>query len=692
MILLFASGVLTGQSLFDAESNVIEIRNGWQYRWGDSPQDENGTPIWATQNTSEPGWKDTEKLLNPAGRNDAQFLWYRIKLPEGNWQYPVLYFPQVPVAFEVYLAGNMIYKAGEMSKTVANKLAGIIRYMIPLGAEFQGKLLAIRVYSNEPGMIGIIDTDEKVLLGSQEGVFKTIVQRNLDSIILGFLFIFLGFFSLFIFFKRLRKKEYYLLSFGIFTASVGFFYVLQDAATSFVFDYHYVRYYLGYTGFLLFPVGLYAFVENIIGGGKSNYLRRLWQGHLLYLAISLVLDITGIVYFPISNFYYLFFFITTILIMFYVGLTAISKGNWEAKIFIMGFAIFGISGLHDIFAGLEWISHWHWMSHWGAFIFMLCLGYLLELRFTENHNRLQQYSKELEIKTKKLDKYSQVLEQKVAERTLDLNEKNRELAKTNEELEDTLTKLTQMQSQLITQAKMASLGNLVAGLAHELNNPIGAVQSAADVSLRCADKIEGTISNYDKIEPLQTNAPLKKATRLLGESLQVIINGGQRIEKLVRSLKNFAHLDEAEYQRVNIHEGIESTLTLLEKDLQNRIVVTREYAELPKILCNAGQVNQVFMNVLQNAVQAIDGEGGIVIKTSLNEKHACIQFHDTGKGIPKEKLENIFEFSFSQDSSRVKMGAGLSTANQIIQNHHGHIEVKSIEGKGSTFTVILPIK
>jgi signal transduction histidine kinase len=496
---------------------------------------------------------------------------------------------------------------------------------------------------------------QDVLAGPQLDLVKRVFLENLDSIVLGHLFIFVGLFSAFIFFRRIKERPVYTFSFGFFSFTIGLYYVLLDPASHILLDLPELTYYAGFFAFLLFPVGLYAFLEHIIGSNKL--IRAIWGLHLTFALVAIVFDILNVVAIPLLFRDYFFFFILTILVSFVVGLRAGLRGNVEAKIFVAGFAILGITGLNDIFAG----------------------------RFRENHKRLQRYSKELEYKSRKLNKYSQVLEQKVAERTGDLNAKNQDLEKTLEQLKE-------MQHQLIMREKMAMLGNLVAGLAHEVNNPIGAVNSAADVSTRCIEKIDRVLNNSETIRDIKQNPDLKKSLQLLVQSNETIASAGKRVSKIVNSLKNFALLDEAEYKRVNLHEGIESTLTLLEYELKDRIKVLKEFGDIPEVYCYASQLNQVMLNILKNSSQAIDGEGIIRIKSFVKDKNIVVQISDTGRGIPQDKLEKIFDIGFSARGNRVKMGSGLWTAHNIMHQHGGELLVESDVGKGTSVSVVLPIK
>jgi signal transduction histidine kinase len=267
-----------------------------------------------------------------------------------------------------------------------------------------------------------------------------------------------------------------------------------------------------------------------------------------------------------------------------------------------------------------------------------------------------------------------------------------ELEEKNLELEETLIRLKNTQEQLLMKEKMAALGDLVAGVAHEINNPIGSVISSTDVSGRCIDKIEIVIRSGNSLEEIKDSVQLPKAIKILRDNVKVTMTAGTRIATIVKSLKTFARLDEAEHQKVDIHEGIDSSMTLLGTEIMQGITVTKDYSDLPKVDCYPSQLNQVFINLLKNAAQSITKPGTINIITSLENGKVIVKISDSGKGISKEHINRIFDFGFSSSEGRVKMGSGLISAYSIMQRHGGDIIVDSELGKGSTFTVVLPMK
>ncbi|PYS17392.1 MAG: hypothetical protein DMG11_35000, partial [Acidobacteria bacterium] len=194
-----------------------------------------------------------------------------------------------------------------------------------------------------------------------------------------------------------------------------------------------------------------------------------------------------------------------------------------------------------------------------------------------------------------------------------------------------VTRDEEFQTQLIQSEKMASLGLLAAGVAHEINTPMGAIRSNNDILSRAVGKMRHLVDTQHN----------RELNRLLGILDDVCRNNNvatERIMSIVGSLKNFARLDEAERKKVDIHEGLDSTLTLVRHELTNRIQLIKQYAELPDIECFPNQLNQVFMNIMVNAIQAIPGHGTITIKTSRNHDSVKIAIIDSGTGIAPENL------------------------------------------------------
>ena len=183
---------------------------------------------------------------------------------------------------------------------------------------------------------------------------------------------------------------------------------------------------------------------------------------------------------------------------------------------------------------------------------------------------------------------------------------------------------------------------------------------------------------------------VERSLRILQESLENSQIAIDRITAIVDSLRNFARLDQAEYQRADLHEGIDSTLTLMRAELLGRITVERQYGEVPDIHCNLGQLNQVFRILLKNGADAIEADGTITISTELRDERVHIRFSDIGRGIPAERLDRLFDFGFTKGASRVRLSSGLPTAYNIMEQHHGEIRLESRPEEGTTVFLELP--
>ena len=292
----------------------------------------------------------------------------------------------------------------------------------------------------------------------------------------------------------------------------------------------------------------------------------------------------------------------------------------------------------------------------------------------------------------KLKDATDQLEQTVAERTSELEKAYKDLESSHE--------------QILQQEKMACIGQLAAGVAHEINNPIGFISSnlhtlprhigrisefikAQSITIKsfADDKVLSELKNLRK--KLKLDYVLEDVSDLVEESLE----GTDRIIKIVKGLKSFSHKDHDVYGPADINEIIESTLNIIWNELKYTATVEKDYGgDLPITKCYSQQLSQVFMNLLINAGHAIEGQGVITIKTRAEDEKIIVQISDTGCGIAKENLQNIFEAFFTTKEVGKGTGLGLSITADIIKKHDGKIDVASEVGEGTTFTLMLPVK
>lgn len=274
-----------------------------------------------------------------------------------------------------------------------------------------------------------------------------------------------------------------------------------------------------------------------------------------------------------------------------------------------------------------------------------------------------------------------------------------DLEKKIKELESAYVELKDTQARLVHSAKMASLGQMVAGIAHELNNPIGFIYSnmshLRDYSKRLETIIEAGEKGTETLEKAKKENDYSYIVTDLPRLISSCEEGARRTRDIVMGLRSFSRLEEAKIKKVSLKEGIEDTLRLLSGEVKNRIEVHAEYGQVPEVLCYASQLNQVFMNILTNAAQAIEGEGHIWIKLNqvkvAGKQHAQVSIKDSGKGIPKEDLEKIFDPFYTTKTVGQGTGLGLSISYGIVKKHGGDIQVKSDAGKGTEFIINVPI-
>ncbi|MBS4099535.1 MAG: bacteriohemerythrin [Sulfuricella sp.] len=300
------------------------------------------------------------------------------------------------------------------------------------------------------------------------------------------------------------------------------------------------------------------------------------------------------------------------------------------------------------------------------------------------------------------------LEKRVEQRTAELSDTNERLIaevverchaeqalRDEQEAQRLLIKqLEDAHNQLLQSEKMASIGQLAAGVAHEINNPIGFVNSNLGTLKRYVNQLLRLIDAFE-----QGDAAAVKEDINLPYLRQDILNllvesrdGVDRVKRIVQDLKDFSHVDETEWNWANLNKGLDSTLNVVSNEIKYKAEVIKKYGDIPEIYCLPRQLNQVFMNLLVNAAHAIDGRGTITVRTGSEAGQVWVEIADSGKGIPPENLTRIFDPFFTTKPVGKGTGLGLSLSYGIVDKHHGDIVVESEVGKGTTFRIRLPVE
>jgi len=268
-------------------------------------------------------------------------------------------------------------------------------------------------------------------------------------------------------------------------------------------------------------------------------------------------------------------------------------------------------------------------------------------------------------------------------------EEARKRQKLMDELEATNLELRETQGQLVESAKMAALGNVVAGVTHEMNTPVGALKSMLNTVGRAVPRLREKLAS-DHADLLESDPIVMRTVDIITESNTTMTEATERVAGIVQNLRNFARLDEAEFQLASLEEGLDSTVAVMQSQIPDGIEVVRDYAGVSPIFCSPGQLNQVFMHLIRNATQAMGTDGQVTIATSEDAKNVYVRIRDTGPGIPSDQLEHIFDFRFRARGARMKMGLGLVADYNIVQSHEGDIRIESQVGEGTEVKITLP--
>ncbi|MDB5156338.1 MAG: hypothetical protein JWR50_1045 [Mucilaginibacter sp.] len=432
---------------------------------------------------------------------------------------------------------------------------------------------------------------------------------------------------------------------------------------------------------------------------KLNIALNVTVG-LYIISLILLLSGNGVIAFQVVN---PTAAIVSILLM-VIATAAYRKKQASAKFFLISWSIFFTSILIFVFKDFNIVPYNLFTVHSveiGSALEAVFLSFALANKINilkgEKEASQAEVLRTLQENERIVREQNVILESKVEERTYELNES----------LED----LKQTQSQLVESEKMASLGQLTAGIAHEINNPINFVTSNINPLKRDVEMILDVMATIERVS--QSDASVAEKKKQIEEYkeemdfdylvmeikhlIKGIYEGASRTAEIVKGLKIFSRLDEDDLKRANMNEGLDSTLVIANNLLNNRIKIIKEYNDLPLIECYAGKLNQVFLNIMSNAIYAVEKrfgekEGGeIIIKTGNDEENVIITIADNGTGMSEPTMKKIFEPFFTTKEVGEGTGLGMSIAYNTIKKHNGQITVNSEVGKGTEFILKIPI-
>jgi|GEM_PF-3364763 len=514
------------------------------------------------------------------------------------------------------------------------------------------------------------------------------LKTDADLYIFGISFLFIGL-SFVLSFFMIKNKLKQTLAFSVVAIASGLNLIGQAPSNAILFSsYEILGVDLWTFSLYMLPLGFLAFVECVLNyrPWQKKIIRALFYGMAAHVFITTALDLLGLCDITVTLSYYGPIIVLTILITLFHRYD--KNAPFHTKILLVGmYWCSAVCILHGILMNLTQGTH-RPILQWGIIVLILSFMLSMIAQFKATHMlqmkqaaELAQKNEELQQALAEVDSLNKSLESRVQDRTEQLTCANEELQAINEDLTQTMNKLFETQSKLVQSEKISALSTLVAGIAHEINTPIAAIQSNLQLEEVLFSDID--YANSESMHVYLQNVPVMRKNNLMAT---------KRIAEIIRDMKNFARLDESEFKVANINDGIESTLTLLNhKMLDKNISVIKDLGSIPDIFCVPRQINQLVLILLTNAIEAISRDGHIKIATGVSNDAILISISDDGCGIPQKNLSKIFNPGFTSKGVGVGTGLGLAIASKIVDQHKGTITVESQEGRGSTFTISIPV-
>lgn len=553
-------------------------------------------------------------------------------------------------------------------------------------------------------LVRIENVDKKIFTGfisPKEDLLDILTFEKILFGILTGIFIGLFFYNLFLYFS-VKDKVY-------------FIYILHTLLVWFA-----QASILGFTQFLIWPDWDWMNQRSIVIFSSLVSIVGIWFLRIFLLSKSIVpkLDkgfyVIFFVYgfillnatvFSITISYQVLLVTQSIVVAFVlaVAVMILKKGYRPARYYLLAWSIFMVGIFLFVFSEMGIIPSNNFTAYimpLGSALEVVLLSFALADRINIlKMEKEKEQAERLEVMKENetlIREQNTLLEKKVKIRT--------------DELESALRNLQNTQSQMVSQEKMASLGQLTAGIAHEINNPINFVSSNIMPLKRDIKDIMEVIDFYRNTGLKEFTEESKKEAKDLEEDLELdyvldevdqllkgMEDGARRTVEIVKGLRLFSRVDEQDVKKVDLHDGINSTIILLNSSIPGKIRIVREFNELPMVECLAGKINQVFMNIINNAVHALADhmdkikDPHITIRTKSYLEYVTVEIEDNGPGMPDTVKERIFEPFFTTKAVGKGTGLGLSIVYSIIENHKGTLEVKTTQGEGTTFIITLPV-
>ncbi|NET89931.1 MAG: response regulator [Kamptonema sp. SIO1D9] len=607
----------------------IEITTGWQYRWGDSPVNENGIPLWIEEENETEEWTPLsfpKKLRIPL---EQKFIWLQVPFPDRIWPFPSISFQGIPYLLEAYLDERLLYIYHELNSQGELIIKGDKWPIIPLEGDYRDSTIFLRVYAGEAPLLPFGFSGSPTV-GSQSDLIKKLIIKDIDRLILGWLFIFCGLFPLLITIFKQVDKIY--ISFGLLAITIGIYTVTDTEFLLLVFDYPGFWKFLHYASFHLAPAEVCIFFENIFGKGYKSIIRRLWQIDLVYATIAIVLVGIGLFPWSYSFFFTQFFAVSAAIIMMIIAAKTDFQDNQEAKLFTTGFSVFLLSVIHDILIYINLVFFWNLtLYYWGMLIFILFLAFILERRFTKTRQHLQANAIELKAKNEALQKMDKLKDE------------------------------------------------FLANTSHELRTPLNGIIGIAESLL---DGATGQLSESTKYNLSLIISSGKRLTQLVNDLLDF---SRLRHQNIILQIKPIGMCEIADVVlTVSQHLIADKKIELI-----NSIS-----PEVPPVDADENRVQQILYNLVGNAIKFTEsGKIEVSARVNEPFLIISVSDPGIGIPANKlERIFTAFEQGDGSISRQYGgTGLGLAVTKELVELHGGEIKVKSTLGKGSIFSFSLPL-
>ena len=626
-------------------AGLIELRQGWEYRWGDAPVETDLRVRWLQEPGDAGGWNRYAPDAPPANSAGHPTAWFRMRLPQVEGAAPTLFLAarRLGVTFEVVADGRIAFRSGPRAPAFGPP---DLWYVIPLPEDSAERLVGFRVES--PATASLETPADEVLLGPSAAVHAKIVRRGILPFSFGALFLAVGVYSLFAHWKRRTQQFYLSFPLGVMAVSAGGMMVFGCELNQIYLFSGTGDWYLHMLSMLLFPVGLWAYVEQSIGAGWQRYVRRFWQFHIGYASLALVADLTRVVpFYPRAMQLWFLLLLAESLAFVPLLVRSLRRGQRTARLFGIGMAVLLVGGTADTLSGLEVLPVYLELFPWGLAVFVGFLIYIQEDQFARAQQQVRDYSETLEAQAGELRLHRDRLEELVVERTREL---------------ETAT--------VAAQAANRAKSEFLASMSHELRTPLNGILGYAQI--------------LGKEEALPAR---------LAKGLGVIRESGEHLLAMINDVLDLAKVEAG---RMELAEGvgrlpefIHGVADMAEGWARAKGLTFRRHLpdNLPAAArFDAKRLRQVLLNLMGNAVK-FTPTGSVTLEVARRDDGLRFRVVDTGVGIPGEDLSALFQpFQQLGDAGhREGTGLGLAISRKLVGMMGGEIRVESTEGEGSTF-------